>query len=567
MAQLGRFDYTVQTTLGLAVSGASVAVYREGATVNGNQSGVSPLAVTVRHAGKIVTGDTVFINATTGVTYAATRTSSTVITLSGFGGTLNVSGGDRLTPSGTQPTLYGDDQAGASTANPLTSGSTGRANCWIEYGAYDIVVSGGGTTPTAFTSQVMPIETQASGMVNVKAFGAKGDNSTDDSTAINAAITEAAETRFGGIGTVVYFPPGTYILGSQVVVKNKVRLVGSGRSSTVLKASGGVAPATGLVRLGDGTGIVFGCRVENMTIDCNDVAASIGVYSTEANEQSGVYHCVVQNFRTNGIKFSGASCQNAFVDNSEVYGSASGATSGIYLTGTAGIIHLRYLTVSGNSGSPMTSCIDNEDNIAAFGIHGEYATNLILFDTNNSIGIASNIFGHSSITSCVNINAGASNGIIIGPVYTNGATNAVLDNRSSRTITSSNMALYVLGDGAGAAAQVFGSVGALNAGSWFINSAVGGTVRSFVDLDTTPSVGIGNVFKAINTGATNITTFDDGVQGQCITVIFTTVNTTLVNSATFRMNGAANITPTANDVIQFVYDGGTWFMSSPISAT
>lgn len=161
MPQLGRFDYTVQTALGLAVSGGSVAVYREGATINGNQSGVTPLAVTVRHAGKIVTGDTVFINTVTGIGYLATRTSATVITLSGFGGTLSLTGGDRLTPSGSKPTLYSDDQGGSTTGNPLTTSASGRVSCWMNTGAYDFVVSGGGATTTAFVGQVTVGESPA----------------------------------------------------------------------------------------------------------------------------------------------------------------------------------------------------------------------------------------------------------------------------------------------------------------------------------------------------------------------------------------------------------------------
>lgn len=218
MAQLGRFDYTVQTTLGLPATGASVNIYREGATVNGNQSGVSPLAVTVRHAGKIATGDMVFINATTGTTYAATRTSSTVVTLSGFGGTLNVSGGDRITPSNSQPTLYGDDQAGATTSNPLTTSSTGRANCWMEFGAYDFVVSGGGTTTTAFTSQVMPTEAPAQ-VRYASAFpgadgGAQISNAIADLPAAGGVVDARGITGTITVGTTITINvPCTLLIG------------------------------------------------------------------------------------------------------------------------------------------------------------------------------------------------------------------------------------------------------------------------------------------------------------------------------------------------------------------
>ena len=183
MPQLGRFDETYHDPgTGRPRVGASVTVFREGATVNGNPSGTSPLTVTVRHRGKIVSTDSVFVNAATATTYTATVLSATSIQLSGFAGTLNLLNGDRLTPSGTQPTLYADDQAGATTANPLTTSSLGRANCWIETGAYDVVVSGVGLSASAFISQV------AVGEAPAIVFSGETDSAT--------AVAHAEDTKF-----------------------------------------------------------------------------------------------------------------------------------------------------------------------------------------------------------------------------------------------------------------------------------------------------------------------------------------------------------------------------------
>jgi hypothetical protein len=66
---------------------------------------------------------------------------------------------------------------------------------------------------------------------NVKVdYNAKGDGSTDDTTAISNAIS-AANTAGGGI---VYFPPGTYITGQQTLYSN-VYLVGAGVGASILK--------------------------------------------------------------------------------------------------------------------------------------------------------------------------------------------------------------------------------------------------------------------------------------------------------------------------------------------
>ncbi len=61
---------------------------------------------------------------------------------------------------------------------------------------------------------------------DVRAFGAKGDNSTDDTTAIQAAENAAAGAGFGG--AVVYWPDGIYCVNGGITVANgDIRNVGS----------------------------------------------------------------------------------------------------------------------------------------------------------------------------------------------------------------------------------------------------------------------------------------------------------------------------------------------------
>jgi len=61
-----------------------------------------------------------------------------------------------------------------------------------------------------------------------------------------------------------------------------------------------------------------------------------------------------------------------------------------------------------------------------------------------------------------------------------------------------------------------------------------------VDGDTTPTVLNQRVLYTNNTGATSITFFDDGVDGQEIKIVATDANTTLVNSTNLLLTGAAN---------------------------
>ena len=139
---LGRFDETVIDAEGNALSGVSVEIRRQGATVSGNQSGTSPLTVTVNDRGSIEASDTVAIG-TGSTTYNVDSKTATTVVLSGFAGTLVLADDDRISPTNNLPTLYEDIKGGETKANPLSTGATGQATAWLAGGHYDYKVSGG----------------------------------------------------------------------------------------------------------------------------------------------------------------------------------------------------------------------------------------------------------------------------------------------------------------------------------------------------------------------------------------------------------------------------------------
>lgn len=75
--------------------------------------------------------------------------------------------------------------------------------------------------------------------VNVKgsAYGAVGNGSTNDTTAINSAITAVSTS-----GGVVFFPPGTYNM-TGITVPNNVYLLGCGEAQTTLNCTHATNPA------------------------------------------------------------------------------------------------------------------------------------------------------------------------------------------------------------------------------------------------------------------------------------------------------------------------------------
>ena len=95
--------------------------------------------------------------------------------------------------------------------------------------------------------------------------------------------------------------------------------------------------------------------------------------------------------------------------------------------------------------------------------------------------------------------------------------------------------------------------------SSYYNSQDGGEFYVCPDGDTSPSVkGVNYMYKN-DTSATTVTTFDDGFDGQRLTVLFNTANTTLQNGSALRLSSAANVTPTANSAMSFVSKNNVWY--------
>lgn len=118
-------------------------------------------------------------------------------------------------------------------------------------------------------------------LVNVKSspYNAKGDGVTDDTTAIQAALTAAA----GAYGGVVYVPAGTYITGPLTIPPgtvmrgvggqayyNATPTVPNVNNLTRLKLKAG---STGPMISPDDTGAnsATGCKILDLNLDCNGI--------------------------------------------------------------------------------------------------------------------------------------------------------------------------------------------------------------------------------------------------------------------------------------------------------
>jgi hypothetical protein len=120
---------------------------------------------------------------------------------------------------------------------------------------------------------------------NVKDYGAKGDGVSDDTEAINRAISEGKRCGPGCTGStktpgLVYFPPGTYMVSSPIIDFYYTQLIGNPGCMPVLKAT---ADFSGRWLLDTneygGSGLAWGAtnvfwrQVANLVIDITNVPA------------------------------------------------------------------------------------------------------------------------------------------------------------------------------------------------------------------------------------------------------------------------------------------------------
>lgn len=610
MSQLGRFDNTFLTPLGLPASGASVAVYREGATVNGSQSGTTPLTITVRHRGKIAAADTVFIGTTTGTTYSVDSVTATTVVVSGFVGTLAVSGGDRITPSNSQPTLYSDDQGGATTSNPLTTSATGRANCWMEYGNYDLVVSGGGSTTTAFTAQITP--TDMPGQIRFASsfpgsdIGAQINNADadlgtgygeiwadiDGKTMTTAVVVSEGHTlRLLG-GNMDFNVTGG---GKGFTIENHAKIKGAGVRAvyiSVLSTSNVSAVFTN----DDYTGGQQDAVLEGVFIDCwsNPTISQAPVYFKRVGEPGYVRDVyVLPGNGQVGMKFEDASgmLRQDIVINGR--NTTSPILGGILVNDSFNSFGHLFINVhcdnigSNGYGIKITGTGGQQRNVNIINFRneqngGSLVDGIILDDTCDGALIVNpgQTYNSGSAGNLVHMLAGSSNNVVVNAYgFSGGSINAVKDDVNSRTVTA-NCPLYIQGvTGTNIAASINGPVDVrrlkgvfgtaliasdfaiVTTGKWGDTAAATVTFNSPTPTDMRGIVNINSGGANFGANPTVVMTFKDGSFTNVPVVTVTTgAGTTdqvtvpwtvaaTATTATFTWNG----TPIASRVYQFCY--------------
>lgn len=178
---------------------------------------------------------------------------------------------------------------------------------------------------------------------NVKDFGAVGDGSTDDTAAINDAISFGTRCNLGCNSTttapaIVYFPPGIYYVSTPLIALYQTQLIGDARTPPTLLAApnfNGIAvidadPYIANGQYYDNTDNFFR-SVRNFVIDLRGVPGSATGIHWQVSQGTSLINIVFEMSTTEGNQNAGIFMENGsggFLGDLVFNGGNIGATFG-----------------------------------------------------------------------------------------------------------------------------------------------------------------------------------------------------------------------------------------------
>lgn len=255
------------------------------------------------------------------------------------------------------------------TGLPCSSDASGSITCTATGTNQDITLAPSGTG----ASVIGNLEDKGGQVYNVKAYGATGDGTTDDTSAVEAAYAAAAAD------STVYFPAGTYALSSAIDLP--VGVTTRCTPGTILLFTGAT---DGLVWPANGVNTnLKGCAVETSNASGGDAL------NLSANSPSGSTRLVVSDVEVLAAA-SGRWAYGLYADSLEVadffhFGCIQSATVCIHLQDSTNAVNFYGTNIVGSSGTgTVERGIENSDTASAiennfFGgtIEGYFADSLI----------------------------------------------------------------------------------------------------------------------------------------------------------------------------------------------
>lgn len=173
---------------------------------------------------------------------------------------------------------------------------------------------------------------------NVKDFGARGDGSTDDTAAINAAISAGGRCAPGVCQSstvtpaIVYFPAGTYLVSTSITPYYMTQLIGNPNELPVIKPTVsfqglGVIDADIYVngKQGWGSTNVFYRQIRNFVIDLTPIPPNVAA--------TGIHWPTAQATSIQNVQITMATASNSLQQGIFIEDGSAGFISDVNITG------------------------------------------------------------------------------------------------------------------------------------------------------------------------------------------------------------------------------------------
>jgi hypothetical protein len=149
--------------------------------------------------------------------------------------------------------------------------------------------------------------------IDVTTYGAKGDGSTDDSTAINNAISMGCPTNTSpSIGCTVFFPQGTYKINSAITIAYTV----------------------------PGVKLMGQCAVIGVGSSCSQITSGMGIYMVQVGQSSLLHD--YNGFDVRDLQFTDLSGTGAVSGAIQLYAVNNFRVDSIYCNNFKGRVRRRF---------------------------------------------------------------------------------------------------------------------------------------------------------------------------------------------------------------------------------
>ena len=273
---------------------------------------------------------------------------------------------------------------------------------------------------------------------NVKDFGATGGGSVNDKPAIDSAISAAAVN-----GGTVYFPQGTYLISSSISLPNWVALKGTGRGSEIIASP--TFSSQQMFYAANGTGSMFGSRLEDLSLNANDVAGIVAVVIADAwQETCGAHRVVVRKFRNRGmlIRFGWGGASWTRLSEIELFGSSLGSGTGIDCQQVscvgAFMLYVSGASICGDSAAyPLAVGIAvHQDSLIADTVHFEYCNYGINLGGQGHSSLRGITGSYNNVGDIVALESTFKGSVVLQAVNPNGATASYHDYGTGAVVTA-----------------------------------------------------------------------------------------------------------------------------------